>query len=53
MKKPNFSEINPLLGAESLTEASPLTGNPFLTNEGIDIKAVYSKEDVEKRFPFE
>ena len=47
MKKPNFSEINPLFGAESLTEASPLTRNPFLTNEGIDIKAVYSKEDVE------
>ena len=47
MKKPNFSEINPLLDAGSLTEASPLTGNPFRTNEGIDIKAVYSPEDVE------
>ena len=47
MKKPNFSEINPLLGAESLTEASPLAGNPFRTNEGIDIKPVYSSEDVE------
>ena len=40
MKKPNFSEINPLLGAGSLTEASPITGNPFLTNEGIEIKGV-------------
>jgi methylmalonyl-CoA mutase len=46
MKKPNFSEVNPLLDAKSLTEA-PLSGNPFLTNEGINIKAVYSKEDVE------
>ena len=46
MKKPNFSEINPLTGAASLTEASPLAGKPFRTNEGIDIKSVYSKEDV-------
>ena len=47
MKKPNFSEINPLLDAGSLTEASPLAGTPFRTNEGIDIKPVYSREDVE------
>ncbi len=47
MKKPNFSEINPLLGAKSFTEASPLAGTPFRTNEGIDIKPVYSSEDVE------
>lgn len=47
MKKPNFSEVNPLLDAKSLTEASPLSGNPFLTNEGINIKAVYSNQDVE------
>ena len=46
MKKPNFSEINPLTNAESLMESSPLAGEFFRTNEGIDIKPVYSKEDV-------
>lgn len=46
MRKPNFSEINPLINAGSLTESSPLAGNSFRTNEGIDIKPVYSKEDV-------
>ncbi|MBO1913543.1 hypothetical protein J4G37_53105, partial [Microvirga sp. 3-52] len=47
MKKPNFSEVNPLQDAETLNEAALLSANPFLTNEGIDIKTVYSKEDVE------
>ena len=47
MKKPNFSSINPLTIAESFTDASPMLGKPFRTNEGIDIKTVYSKEDVE------
>lgn len=46
MKKPDFSAINPLTNADALLKAFPLAGDSFRTNEGIDIKPVYSKEDV-------
>ena len=46
MNKPKFSDINPLQAAK-LSEAATIPGNPFLTNEGIDIKPVYTKDDVE------
>ena len=47
MTKPNFSQINPLEQIDTLTYFTSITKNAFRTNEGIDIKPVYEKEDVE------
>ena len=54
MKKPNFSEINPLLDAESLTEASSISRKHHFgrMKESI-LNQFISREDVERRFPFE
>lgn len=46
MKKPDFTKVDPLAGASLLTETPSLTDRPFRTNEGIDIKAIYTQEDL-------
>jgi methylmalonyl-CoA mutase len=47
MKKPNFSQVNLLSVAESIEKINLSTGNPFRTNEGIDIKKFYDEKDIE------
>ena len=46
MKKPDFSAVNPLASTDDVMSTTPVAADSFLTNEGIDIKPVYSKEDV-------
>lgn len=47
LTKPNFSRINPLEQVDTLMHSTSIAKNAFRTNEGIDIKPVYEKEDVE------
>lgn len=47
MTKPNFSRINPLQGADALIQGVPIEEKPFSTNEGIDVKKMYTEQDME------
>lgn len=47
MTKPNFSDINPLQGADTLIQGAPIEEKPFPTNEGINVKKVYTEQDME------
>ncbi|MFJ7933797.1 methylmalonyl-CoA mutase [Sporosarcina sp. NPDC096371] len=46
MKKPNFSQVNVQQMTQSNKERTVSTGKPFRTNEGIDVKTVYTASDI-------
>ena len=46
MKKPDFSNFNPLNGEHLRTKSSPTDEQPFQTNEGIVIQPMYTAADL-------
>ncbi|WP_342511468.1 methylmalonyl-CoA mutase [Sporosarcina sp. FSL K6-1522] len=48
MKKPDFSNVQVQQIVQAVKNVKPATGKPFRTNEGIDVKAIYTAADIEQ-----
>ncbi|MBE1553810.1 methylmalonyl-CoA mutase [Sporosarcina limicola] len=47
MNRPDFNKVDLTQIVQSITNSIPIAGEPFRTNEGIDVKTVYSSKDTE------